>query len=165
MTGEAATCDSCDTHPHLSSMVSHAAAAPPPAPASMVSHSVTETEASATVELVSDDEDAEDYGEAAGVVYSCTLGDNQPLVIQAVTSDEAEIMTASKDGTCIIWGLQKCALLDCCCLELQRVAEYRIVFTFQRGSNSETATDHRCDFIHRARVVPPLGESDHHPVH
>ena len=90
MTGEAATCDSCDTHPHLASMVSHAAAAPPPPPASMVSHSVAETEASATVELVSDDEDAEDYGEAAGVVYSCTLGDNQPLVIQAVTSDEAE---------------------------------------------------------------------------
>ena len=95
MTGEAATCDSCDTHPHLASMVSHAAAAAAPPPASMVSHSVAETEASATVELVSDDEDAEDYGEAAGVVYSCTLGDNQPLVIQAVTSDEAEPMDTS----------------------------------------------------------------------
>ena len=29
------------------------------------------------------------------------------IVSVAVTRDEAEIMTASKDGTCIIWALQK----------------------------------------------------------
>ena len=29
------------------------------------------------------------------------------VVSVAVTKDEAEIMTASKDGTCIIWALQK----------------------------------------------------------
>ena len=71
------------------------------------------------------------HGSTSGPKLLATVREHKKEIVSvAVTSDEAEIMTASKDGTCIIWAVEKCAL-DYCCLELQKVAEF--IFTFSAG--------------------------------